>query len=42
MTAERSELNRGDPKVTSSNHAKLTDFGGCRPVTDEVRDSLST
>ncbi|CAE7229448.1 IREH1 [Symbiodinium sp. CCMP2592] len=22
--------------VTSSNHAKLTDFGGCRPITDEV------
>eukprot|EP00439_Symbiodinium_sp_Y106_P025125 s5851_g3.t1 len=22
--------------VTSSNHAKLTDFGGCRPITDEA------
>ena len=23
-------------EITSSNHAKLTDFGGCRPVTDEA------
>ena len=23
-------------QVTSSNHAKLTDFGGCRPITDEA------
>ena len=22
--------------MTSSSHAKLTDFGGCRPVTDEA------
>lgn len=23
--------------ITANNHAKLTDFGGCRPVTDEAR-----
>ena len=25
-----------EAEITSSNHAKLTDFGGCRPVTEEV------